>query len=138
MILTNDALQDFWTGQGHGLPYESTPIGMATNIAAYREGGEWLAEVLDYLAGNRRLVTELVGELMPQVRMIEPDATFLALLDCRELGLDDPRQHFLRAGVALTDGAECGDAGRGHVRLNFALPRPILRRAVEAMAGSLR
>lgn len=138
MILTNDALQDFWTGQGHGLPYESTPIGMATNIAAYREGGAWLAEVLDYLAGNRRLVTELVGELMPQVRMIEPDATFLALLDCRELGLDDPRQHFLRAGVALTDGAECGDAGRGHVRLNFALPRPILRRAVEAMAGSLR
>ena len=135
MILTNDALQDFWTGQGHGLPYESTPIGMATNIAAYREGGAWLAEVLDYLAGNRRLVTELVGELMPQVRMIEPDATFLALLDCRELGLDDPRQHFLRAGVALTDGAECGYAGRGHVRLNFALPRPILRRAVEAKYG---
>lgn len=137
LVLTNERMQQFWTRHGHGLPYEATPLGMAANIAGYRYGREWLDEVLDYLDGNRRLVTELVGQSMPQVRMVQPDATYLALLDCRELGLADPRKHFLDAGVALTDGADCGDAGRGHVRLNFAMPRPILRRAIEQMAAAV-
>lgn len=137
MVLTNDDQQRYWTSQGHGLPYESTPMGMAANVAAFRSGGPWLVEVLDYLDANRQLVTSMVGELMPGVRLHQPEATFLALLDCRALGLADPRQHFLDAGVALTDGADCGDAGRGFVRLNFALPRPILRRAIEVMADSL-
>jgi cysteine-S-conjugate beta-lyase len=42
-----------------------------------------------------------------------------------------------RAQVLLTDGAACGDAGRGHVRLNFATPRPILTEIVRRMAGAL-
>ena len=138
LILTNPEHQRFYTTQGHGLPYESTPMGMIANITAFREGGPWLAEVLDYLDGNRRLLTEMLADLLPAVGYIEPEASFLAWLDCRELGLDDPRKHFLKAGVALTDGAECGDAGRGHVRFNFALPRPILQSSIEKMAAALR
>ena len=80
----------------------------------------------------------MLADLLPAVGYIEPEASFLAWLDCRELGLDDPRKHFLKAGVALTDGAECGDAGRGHVRFNFALPRPILQSSIEKMAAALR
>lgn len=135
LVLTDPAQQRFYTSHGHGLPYESAPVGMAANIAAFRHGGPWLAEAIDYLDGNRRLVNELVGEMLPEVGLISPDATFLAWLDCRGLGLDDPQGHFLRAGVALTDGAACGQAGRGFVRLNFALPRPILREAIELMAA---
>lgn len=137
LVLTNPEHQRFFTSQGHGLPYESTPMGMAANIAAFTSGKPWLDETLAYLDANRTLVTRLVAETMPGVRLIQPDATFLALLDCRELDLDDARQHFMDAGVALTDGAECGDAGRGYVRLNFAMPRPILRQAIELMANSL-
>ncbi|MGI5952196.1 MAG: MalY/PatB family protein [Brooklawnia sp.] len=138
MILTNDAHQRFYTSQGHGLPYESSPIGMAANIAAFTQGDQWLVDVLEYLHGNRALLGELVAELLPQVRLTTPEATFLAWLDCRGLGLADARKHFLDAGVALTDGADCGQAGRGSVRLNFALPRPILRQAIELMADSLK
>lgn len=61
-------------------------------------GRPWLAEVLDYLDGNRRLLTEMLADLLPAVGYIEPEASFLAWLDCRELGLDDPRKHFLKAG----------------------------------------
>ncbi len=138
MILTNDAHQRFYTSQGHGLPYESSPFGMAANIAAFTQGDQWLGEVLEYLDGNRALLAELVAELLPQVRLTAPQATFLAWLDCRGLGLPDARRHFLDAGVALTDGADCGQAGRGGVRLNFALPRPILRQTIELMADSLK
>ena len=39
--------------------------------------------------------------------------------------------------VALTDGAECGNGGEGHVRLNFAMPRPLLVEAVTRMADAV-
>ena len=137
LILTNAAHQRFFSSQGHGLPYESSPLGMVANITAFRRGTPWLAETLDYLDDNRRLLTGMLAELMPAVGYIEPEASFLGWLDCRGLGLANPRRHFLDAGVALTDGAECGDIGRQHVRFNFALPRPILQQAIEKMAASL-
>ena len=43
-----------------------------------------------------------------------------------------------RAGVAVVDGARCGVAGRGAVRLNFATPGPVLERVVERMGAALR
>jgi cystathionine beta-lyase len=49
-----------------------------------------------------------------------------------------PAEFFLaRAGVMLTDGAACGEAGRGHVRLNFATPRPILAEIVRRLADAV-
>lgn len=137
LVLTNPAQQRFITSHDHGLPYGASAMGLAANITAFRAGGAWLAEVLEYLDANRRVLVEMVGALMPQVKVSDPQGTFLALLDCTELGLDDPWQHFLAAGVALTDGADCGDAGRGSVRINFAMPRPVLRQAIEQMAASL-
>ncbi|MHB1288993.1 MAG: MalY/PatB family protein, partial [Georgenia sp.] len=59
--------------------------------------------------------------------------------DCRGLGLAEPAAEFFRreAGVVLTDGARCGGAGEGYVRLVFASPRPILRRALAQMGAAL-
>jgi len=39
--------------------------------------------------------------------------------------------------VALTDGALCGDAGVGHLRLMLATPHHILEKIVKAMAEAL-
>jgi len=41
------------------------------------------------------------------------------------------------AGVALTDGALCGAAGEGFVRIVFATPRPILVEIVQRMGAAL-
>ena len=50
----------------------------------------------------------------------------------------DPAPYFLeKAGVALTDGAQCGQAGRGFGRLNFALPRPILQEAIRRISAAM-
>ena len=38
----------------------------------------------------------------------------------------------------LTDGAACGDAGQGHVRLNFATPRPVLAEIVRRLTAAVR
>jgi cystathionine beta-lyase len=37
----------------------------------------------------------------------------------------------------LTDGAACGEAGRGHARLNFATPRPLLAEIVRRLADAV-
>lgn len=137
LIVTNDDQQAWLENRGHGLVHESSPVGMVATLAAYRDGRAWLDQVVDYLRGNRDLVTELVAAKLPGVKMIPAQATFLAWLDVRALGLADPRRHFLDHGVALTDGRECGDAGDGHIRLCFATPRPVLRAIIDRMAASL-
>jgi cystathionine beta-lyase len=73
------------------------------------------------------------------VQCSTPEATFLAWLDCSELGFDDPARHFLdRAGVALSDGPPFGPGCEQFVRLNFATSRALLGRIIDAMAASLR
>ncbi|WP_022881834.1 hypothetical protein [Gryllotalpicola ginsengisoli] len=73
------------------------------------------------------------------MRYRAPEGTYIAWLDARDLGIDGSPAEFFRerAGVALTDGAACGEAGRGFLRFILATPRPILEQAVRQMAEAL-
>jgi len=152
LILTSDAdaatWKDHWPLYEHGA---STP-GVRASVAAYRDGKDWLSDLVSYLDGSRRLLADLVAEQLPAVRYTPPEGTYLAWLDCRAVALDpaapparpypNPRsdlaEFFLaKAGVLATDGALCGDAGRGFLRLNFATPRPILTEMIRRMATAL-
>jgi cystathionine beta-lyase len=115
-------------------------LGMAASEVAWRHSQPWLDEVLAYLEANRQLVAEFTAAQLPGIRHFRPEATYLAWLDCREVGLEpSPYQFFLsRAKVALSDGAAFGTPGRGFVRLNFATSRQILSEALERMAEALR
>jgi cystathionine beta-lyase len=135
LILTNDADMEKWDVAG-GLATRGTSTpGVRANIAAFTASRGWLAEVVGYLDGNRRLLAELLAEHLPGVRYLPPEGTYLAWLDCRGLGLgDSPGEFFLdKAQVMVNDGPAFGDAGHGHVRLNFATPRPILAEIVRRM-----
>ncbi len=70
---------------------------------------------------------------------MEPQAGYLAWLDCRELGLgDDPAEAFLERGrVALSSGPTFGEQGRGFARLNIGTSRALVEEAVSRMASSL-
>jgi len=137
MVLTNP-VQLAWR-QAHDLDQEPGVLGVAANIAAYRQGWDWLAEVLAYLDINRHLLVQLVAQVLPGVKMRQPEGTYLAWLDVSALDLGDSPAAFFRdwAGVALTEGSECGQAGRGCVRLNFATPTRVLRQMIDQMAGAL-
>ena len=113
---------------------------MLAAAAAYDAGGEWLDGVLTYLDGNRRLLGDLLAEQLPEIRYRPPEGTYLAWLDCRELGLSGSVGEFFleQAGVALVDGPECGAPGEGHVRLNFATGRALLSTMVDRMAAAAR
>ncbi len=137
---------------GHGPSH----LGVIAHTAAFKTGGTWLDALLRGLDGNRTLLGALVDEHLPRVKYQWPQGTYLAWLDCRELGLDDattdemandlavvsdlsgPARWFLdHARVALSSGHVFGTGGAGHVRINFATSRAILTDAVSRMSRSL-
>lgn len=116
-----------------------TPLGIAATTAAYRDGGDWLHELVGYLDANRLRLFELLESALPGVTGRAPEATFLSWLDCSALGVDDPARFFLdRAGVVLSDGPPFGPGSEQHVRLNFATSRALLERIIGSMADALR
>ncbi|MFI1800301.1 MalY/PatB family protein [Streptomyces sp. NPDC020379] len=114
-------------------------LGVIAHTAALRHGGDWLDALLAGLDGNRRLLADLLARQLPEVGYAPPEATYLAWLDCRPLGLGDRAASvFLEHGrVALTAGSGFGTGGAGHVRLNFATPPEVLTEAVGRMRKAL-
>jgi cysteine-S-conjugate beta-lyase len=110
-------------------------IGVRASAAAMEHALPWLDAVLTRLDGNRRLLSGLLAEHLPQVRYVPPEASFLAWLDCTGLGLgDDPAAAFLERGqVALSSGLDFGTQGRGFARLNMGTSPEIVREAVRRM-----
>jgi len=123
-----------------GLVMWENLIGLTATLAAYRDGQEWLDQVLLYLEGNRDFVYEYVQANLPQLQIVKPEGTYLAWLDCRKTGIQgNPCEFFIKeAGVALNDGASFGKGGEGFVRLNFACTRDILTQALERMKAALQ
>ena len=107
--------------------------------AAYRHGEQWLSQLIVYLAKNRSFAEEFVRNQLPGVRVAPIEGTYLAWLDCRDLGLEEPpRAFFLReARVGLDDGARFGPGGEGFARLNFATPRSNLLDGLQRMRRAL-
>ncbi|MEO5710837.1 MAG: aminotransferase class I/II-fold pyridoxal phosphate-dependent enzyme [Nocardioidaceae bacterium] len=139
LVLSNDADAERWAEVGFMAEHGAANLGVVANTAAYDAGGPWLADLVSYLDAQRRLLGDLLAEHLPEVGYRPPEGTYLAWLDCRRLGLGDhPAEFFLEhAGVALTDGSACGQAGAGFVRLNFATPAPVLEQTVRQLAAGL-
>ena len=118
--------------------YLGAPNVMAVTAAvtAWTQCDRWLDAVVGVIDENRGLLTSLLSEYLPGTRYAPPAATYLAWVDCRELGLgDDPCEVFGPRGVELSPGPQFGDLGRGHVRINIATSPGILAATVAAMAG---
>ncbi|MGJ9374237.1 MalY/PatB family protein [Nesterenkonia sp. CF4.4] len=134
---------------GHGASY----LGVIAHTAAFTHGDQWLDALLGGLQENRRLLGELLREHLPQLRWTPMQGTYLAWLDCRELGLaersngsgpavvtelEGPARMFLERGrVALSSGHIFGTGGAGHVRLNIATNQAVLTEAITRMGRAV-
>jgi len=107
---------------------------------AFREGEEWLEQLLPYLSGNFDFVVDYCQTRIPKIRTFAPDATYLMWLDCRALGLGDDRlRDFMlqEAGLGLNEGRDFGRSLSGFMRLNAACPRSVLKRAMEQLEAAV-
>ncbi|TDC09668.1 aminotransferase class I/II-fold pyridoxal phosphate-dependent enzyme [Streptomyces sp. 8K308] len=137
-VITADPAQKRYADRlsPHSL-YRTGHLGVLATVAAFTEGDAWLADVRALLDHNRRLLAELLAELLPAARYRPPAASFLAWLDLRALGWgDDPTPRILdTARVALNAGLRYGPSGVGHVRLNFGCSPETLTEAVTRIAA---
>jgi cystathionine beta-lyase len=110
-------------------------LGYVAALAAYQDKSGWHEALLSYLRANRDLVTEAVNR-MPGLSMTRVEATYLAWIDTRAAGIEEPVQFFENAGVSLADGTAFG--GPGFVRLSFACPQAMLKEALNRMRRALK
>jgi cysteine-S-conjugate beta-lyase len=112
-------------------------LGVRASLAAWSDAGEtWLAACVQHLRELRDRSIRRVPALCSGIACTEPQAGYLAWLDCRGLALTvEPADFFLEhARVALSPGHEFGLPGHGHARLNFATSEALLEQILERMA----
>ena len=137
-VIQNPELRQRFNAGRLGLVDSVNALGLEATQAAYSQGADWLRESTAYLQDNRDYLADAVRTRLPGVRMHLPQSTYLAWLDCSELGLENPQQFFLEhARVALSAGLEFGDDCGQFVRLNFGCTRDMLEEGLSRMERSL-
>jgi len=118
------------TGVAGGL----NPLALSAIEAAFRDGEDWLAQVLDYIHGNFEYMKQYLAENLPQLHVTDLQGTYLAWIDFRELGLDQASLEKLTqldAKVLFDEGHIFGEQGAGFERINLACPKAIIELALE-------
>lgn len=124
---------------------EPSLMGLTAARAAYENGKPWLVELHKHLKANIDFVRDFLKDKLPLVRLIEPEGTFLLWLDfsklANKLGLSDSEIDDIivnKAKVWLDRGTMFGSEGEYYQRINVATPQPLLKEALDRIAGALR
>lgn len=133
-IVPNAELRTRFVRAARGIMADVNLLGFVAAEAAYRDGDDWLQAQLAYLRQNRDLLVERLNRV-PGVKVLAPEATYLAWIDIGALGLEDPIGFFEQAGVGLSPGGQFG--GSNFVRLNFGCPHAMLDEALHRMIAAI-
>ena len=120
---------------------EPSLMGLTAALAAYKNGKPWLLDLHKHLKENIDFVRSFLAEKLPEVRLIEPEGTFLLWLDFSKLGLSDSQIDDIivnKAKVWLDRGTMFGPEGEFYQRINVATPRPVLEEALNRIAGAFK
>ena len=115
---------------------EPNAFAVGAAVAAFTQGEEWLEEVREYLAENKRCVRRFVEQKLPMLRVVPSQATYLLWLDCSAVAEDaGDLAAFIRreTGLYLTEGEEYGVCGKSFIRMNPACPRERLMDGLERL-----
>ena len=116
-------------------------MGLIACQAAYSQGEDWLRQVKIYIAENLEYVKNFLRDNLPQVKLIEPEGTYLIWLDFRELNLTEEELEDLiinKAKLWLDGGTMFGTEGVGFQRINIACPQKILIQAFTQLKEALK
>ena len=134
-VISDEPLRRQFLRAMKGIVPHVNALGYTAALAAYRDSRDWYLAMIDYLRENRDSVERSI-EAMPGLSMHHVEATYLAWIDTRETGMENPVTIFEEAGVGLSDGKPFG--AEGFVRLNFGCPRSVLEEAFQRMRRIMR
>lgn len=112
----------------------------AITVAAYRQGEDWLEELLGYVQGNYDALCDVMRRRFPQAVVSPREGTYLAWVDIRYLGLTKEKLAGLMeaSGCYFGPGTDYGPMGLGFVRVNLAMPRKAMVENLERFADVCR
>lgn len=115
---------------------ESNYFALAACETAYREGEAWLNELRKYLTDNLHYVYAYLTKYLPEIRLVEPEGTYLLWLDCRNLQMTERKRIDAienKGKLWLDTGSMFGEAGIGYERINIACPRATLEECLNRL-----
>ncbi|WP_195269291.1 MalY/PatB family protein [Eubacterium sp. 1001713B170207_170306_E7] len=115
-------------------------MGLVACQAAYAHGAEWLEALKRYLTANLAFIRDFLRENLPQVKLVEPEGTYLVWLDFKALGLSEDALEDLmvnKARLWLDRGAMFGPEGEGFERFNIACPKATLEKAFSRLEAAI-
>lgn len=111
-------------------------MGLVACQAAYTSGEEWLEQCRDYLRANLSYLREFLAANLPELRLVEPEGTYFAWVDCSGLGLSRQELDRLieeKAKLWLDAGHMFGEESEQFQRIVLACPRKTLERALDRL-----
>ncbi len=123
---------------------EPTILSFTAALAAYRGGGPWLDELIELLVQHVDLMDSALTCHAPEIKLVRPEASFIAFLDCSEvlnrIGNSQDLVQLLgtRGGIALHRGSWFGRAGRNFIRINFGTPTSLLEDGLSKLTRVIR
>lgn len=112
-----------------GLSHINT-MGLVACQTAYEHCGQWVDDLNNYLEENLDLIRTFLAQKLPQIKLVEPEGTYLVWLDFNGLGLSEAELDDLithKAKLWLNSGAIFGKDGAGFQRVNIGCPRTTIR-----------
>jgi cysteine-S-conjugate beta-lyase len=135
-VISDDSVRRrFTAARGHTLA-EINALSYYAAEAAYQSGESWRRALMAYLAENRNILADYIETRCPGLSIHKGEATYLAWIDARAMGVENPAQYFeKKAGLFLSDGAFFG--WPGWVRFNFGCPRARMLEGLEKISQAL-
>jgi len=133
-IISNPELRERFRKFSQSIISPVPPLAYTATQAALRDGGPWRQELLQYLAGNLDCIRSELADV-PSLKVEPIQATYLAWIDARGLGLEDTQGFFEDHGVGLSSGEQFGQSQ--YLRMNFACPRATLLEGLSRMKAAV-
>lgn len=111
----------------------------ATEIA-YTQGQDWLNELITVIDRNQELVINFFAKEFPEIKVFRNEGTYVQWLDFSHLNLK--AQDLIKflvedAQFIVSPGEAFGPEGKGHIRINLALPSQDLKSNLERLAQAI-
>ena len=110
-------------------------FGMIMTEAAYREGAEWLDQLMLYLAKNKNIFITALKSI-DKVKVFDLESTYLAWVDFSKLNISEAELKKMivkEAGIAPSFGDGFGKTSRKFARFNIACRTEILELATDRL-----
>lgn len=137
IFVPGEALREKVRKEMETVSYDAPNIlGMIACRAAYEGGAQWLEECKAYMRQNLEYVRSYLAEHLPKIRLVEPEGTYFAWLDCSDLGLSKEELDdaiIYKGKLWLDSGAIFGACAAQFQRVVLACPKATVEEAMHRL-----